>query len=64
MLCPGEVHSYACSSSILSWPCSKTGKTSRSLRVNGLFGGNKENNEKSDDTPSKVQISIPGLVYH
>ncbi|KAF3446189.1 hypothetical protein FNV43_RR11368 [Rhamnella rubrinervis] len=58
-----EVLSYACGSSILSWPSSKTGRTSRFLRVNGLFGGNKENNEKNDDTPSKAGIfgNIPNM---
>ncbi|KAK9280535.1 hypothetical protein L1049_014227 [Liquidambar formosana] len=41
---------------ILLWPGSKNGKTRRSLRLYGLFGGKKENNDNSDDTPSK-----PGL---
>ncbi|KAF3452945.1 hypothetical protein FNV43_RR03378 [Rhamnella rubrinervis] len=34
----------------------KFGHNYRSLRVNGLFGGKKENNEKGDDAPSKAGI--------
>lgn len=34
--------------------CEKLVPNRRSLRVWGLFGGKKENNEKSDDAPSKV----------
>ncbi|XP_057505135.1 nucleoid-associated protein At2g24020, chloroplastic-like isoform X1 [Actinidia eriantha] len=41
--------------SIVSWPAGKIGKTQRSLRIYGLFGGKKENNE-SDDAPSKAGI--------
>lgn len=39
----------------LSWPSQRqnSGNNNRSLRVYGLFGGKKDN-EKSDDTPSKV----------
>lgn len=32
----------------------KSGLNYKSLRVNGLFGGKKENGEKGDDAPSKV----------
>jgi len=42
--------------SIFSWPSRKTGKTPRSLRMYGLFGGKKENNENSDDASSKAGI--------
>ncbi|XP_059460955.1 nucleoid-associated protein At4g30620, chloroplastic-like isoform X2 [Corylus avellana] len=42
--------------SIFSWPSTKTGKTPRSLRLYGLFGGKKENNEKNDDASSKAGI--------
>ncbi|XP_059641729.1 nucleoid-associated protein At4g30620, chloroplastic-like [Cornus florida] len=42
--------------SVLSWPGSKTAKTHRSLCVHGLFGGKKESNDKSDDSPSKAGI--------
>lgn len=31
-----------------------SGLNYKSLRVNGLFGGKKENGEKGDDAPSKV----------
>ncbi|KAK7849117.1 nucleoid-associated protein [Quercus suber] len=34
----------------------KYGHNHRSLRVCGLFGGKKENNEKSEDAPSKAGI--------
>ncbi|KDP38691.1 hypothetical protein JCGZ_04044 [Jatropha curcas] len=34
----------------------KSGRSSRSLCVHGLFGGKKDNNEKSDDAPSKAGI--------
>ncbi|KAH7546164.1 hypothetical protein FEM48_Zijuj01G0171400 [Ziziphus jujuba var. spinosa] len=38
-------------------PCSVNfGQNYRSLRICGLFGGKKENNEKSDDAPSKAGI--------
>lgn len=39
---------------IASWPGSTIGKTRRSLRIHGLFGGKKENNDNGDDAPSKV----------
>lgn len=32
------------------------GHIQRSVLVNGLFGGKKENNENSDDAPSKVSL--------
>ncbi|XP_015884039.3 nucleoid-associated protein At4g30620, chloroplastic-like isoform X2 [Ziziphus jujuba] len=52
-----EVHSYAGGPSFLPCPSNRTGRMSRSLRVNGLFGGGKkENDEKSDDAPSKAGI--------
>ncbi|THG11753.1 hypothetical protein TEA_002223 [Camellia sinensis var. sinensis] len=38
---------------IASWPGSTIGKTRRSLRIHGLFGGKKENNDNGDDAPSK-----------
>ncbi|KAF8389230.1 hypothetical protein HHK36_025923 [Tetracentron sinense] len=41
---------------ILLWPGSQIGQSRRSLRVYSLFGGKKENNEKSDDVPSKAGI--------
>ncbi|KAL7001763.1 Nucleoid-associated protein, chloroplastic [Sarracenia purpurea var. burkii] len=41
---------------IVSWPAGKIGKTQRSFRIHGLFGGKKENDEKSDDAPSKTGI--------
>ncbi|KAE9602358.1 hypothetical protein Lalb_Chr12g0198741 [Lupinus albus] len=34
--------------------CQKVGLHHKHFRVNALFGGKKENNDKSDDTPSKV----------
>ncbi|XP_050213965.1 nucleoid-associated protein At4g30620, chloroplastic-like isoform X2 [Mercurialis annua] len=34
----------------------KSGHSSRSLRVHGLFGGKKDNNEKNDDAQSKAGI--------
>ncbi|KAB2072679.1 hypothetical protein ERO13_D07G031300v2 [Gossypium hirsutum] len=34
----------------------KSGLNYKSLRVNGLFGGKKENGEKGDDAPSKAGI--------
>lgn len=34
----------------------KVEKNNRSLCVCGLFGGKKENEEKSDDAPSKVEF--------
>ncbi|GMI89295.1 Suppressor of TIC40 2 [Hibiscus trionum] len=34
----------------------KSGRSYKSLRVNGLFGGKKENGEKGDDAPSKAGI--------
>lgn len=34
----------------------KSGHQFRSLRVYGLFGGKKDNNEKGDDAPSKVSL--------
>ncbi|XP_077215134.1 nucleoid-associated protein At4g30620, chloroplastic-like [Tasmannia lanceolata] len=40
----------------LSWPSRKTMHLGRSLRVYSLFGGKKENNEKSDDAPTKAGI--------
>lgn len=40
----------------LSLPGSKSGKNPRNLRVNGLFGGKKDSNDKSDDTKSKAGI--------
>ncbi|CAA2989349.1 nucleoid-associated protein At2g24020, chloroplastic-like isoform X2 [Olea europaea var. sylvestris] len=40
----------------LSWPGSQTGKARRSLHVHGLFGGKKDNNDKSDDGSSKAGI--------
>ncbi|KAH7569224.1 hypothetical protein JRO89_XS06G0126600 [Xanthoceras sorbifolium] len=41
---------------VLSWSGQqKSGRNFRSLRVNGLFGGKKDN-EKSDDAPSKAGI--------
>ncbi|XP_050363116.1 nucleoid-associated protein At4g30620, chloroplastic-like [Argentina anserina] len=44
-----EVSSYA-GSPIVSWPGIKTaGRTPRSSRVYGLFGGKKDSNEKGDD---------------
>ncbi|GMN53148.1 hypothetical protein TIFTF001_022290 [Ficus carica] len=42
---------------ILSWPTFKAGKITQSLRVYGLFGGKNENNEKTDDEPSKFVCS-------
>ncbi|KAK9275687.1 hypothetical protein L1049_022954 [Liquidambar formosana] len=36
--------------------CLKIGRSRRSLRIHGLFGGKKENNEKSDEAPSKAGI--------
>ncbi|KAA8522857.1 hypothetical protein F0562_009280 [Nyssa sinensis] len=36
--------------------CRKLGHGRRSLHICGLFGGKKENNEKSDDSPSKAGI--------
>ncbi|KAJ0091706.1 hypothetical protein Patl1_14574 [Pistacia atlantica] len=40
---------------VCSWSCRQTpGHNLRSLRVNGLFGGKKDNNDSSDDAPSKV----------
>ncbi|KAK3189734.1 hypothetical protein Dsin_029295 [Dipteronia sinensis] len=42
---------------VLSWSGQqKSGRNFRSLRINGLFGGKKDNNEKSDDGPSKAGI--------
>ncbi|XP_057957113.1 nucleoid-associated protein At4g30620, chloroplastic-like [Malania oleifera] len=41
---------------VLSWSSSKVEKTRRSLCVNGLFGGKKDNNEKSDNTTQKAGI--------
>ncbi|KAL4302708.1 hypothetical protein GQ457_10G002560 [Hibiscus cannabinus] len=41
--------------SSLSAP-TKSGKSYKSLRVYGLFGGKKENGEKGDDSPSKAGI--------
>ncbi|XP_022869214.1 nucleoid-associated protein At4g30620, chloroplastic-like isoform X2 [Olea europaea var. sylvestris] len=40
----------------LSCRRSQTGKARRSLRVHGLFGGKKDNNDKSDDGSSKAGI--------
>ncbi|CAA2985509.1 Hypothetical predicted protein [Olea europaea subsp. europaea] len=40
----------------LSCPRRQTGKARRSLRVHGLFGGKKDNNDKSDDGSSKAGI--------
>lgn len=34
----------------------KVEKNNRSLCVYGLFGGKKDNEEKSDDAPSKVEL--------
>uniref|UniRef100_A0A6N2MI64 Uncharacterized protein n=1 Tax=Salix viminalis TaxID=40686 RepID=A0A6N2MI64_SALVM len=42
---------------LLSWSGSqKSERNYRSFRVTGLFGGKKENSEKSDDAPSKAGI--------
>ncbi|KAF6162475.1 hypothetical protein GIB67_026313 [Kingdonia uniflora] len=41
---------------ILSWPTGKVGSSRRSLRIYSLFGGKKENNEKSEDGSSKGGI--------
>ncbi|KAI7987197.1 Nucleoid-associated protein [Camellia lanceoleosa] len=41
---------------IASWPGSKIGKTRRCVRIHGLFGGKKENNDNGDDAPSKAGI--------
>ncbi|XP_031249605.1 nucleoid-associated protein At4g30620, chloroplastic [Pistacia vera] len=42
---------------VCSWSCRQTpGHNLRSLRVNGLFGGKKDNNDNSDDAPSKAGI--------
>ncbi|GLT85347.1 hypothetical protein SLE2022_035380 [Rubroshorea leprosula] len=42
---------------ILSWSGhQKSGHRHRSVRVYGLFGGKKENNEKGEDAPSKAGI--------
>uniref|UniRef100_A0A2P2KUA0 Uncharacterized protein n=1 Tax=Rhizophora mucronata TaxID=61149 RepID=A0A2P2KUA0_RHIMU len=39
----------------LSWPSHQISEHGdRTVRVSGLFGGKKENSEKGDDTPSKV----------
>ncbi|XAR69985.1 hypothetical protein NMG60_11001785 [Bertholletia excelsa] len=38
---------------MISWPGNMTAKPRRSFHIYGLFGGKKENNEKSDDAPSK-----------
>lgn len=35
----------------------------RSLHVYSLFGGKKENNDKNDDSPSKVWILLVILFY-
>ncbi|KAL2897616.1 hypothetical protein RDABS01_039399 [Bienertia sinuspersici] len=40
----------------LVWTRCKPGKSLRSVRVYGLFGGKKENNDKSDDSQSKAGI--------
>jgi hypothetical protein len=34
--------------------CKKLGHYRRYFRLYGLFGGRKDNNDKSDDAPSKV----------
>ncbi|XP_060669544.1 nucleoid-associated protein At4g30620, chloroplastic isoform X2 [Ziziphus jujuba] len=55
---PGNLNSTAnlAGTQIFS-PCSVNfGQNYRSLRICGLFGGKKENNEKSDDAPSKAGI--------
>ncbi|XP_044472442.1 nucleoid-associated protein At4g30620, chloroplastic-like [Mangifera indica] len=45
------------SKEVYSWSCLQTpGRNIRSLRVNGLFGGKKDNSDKSEDTPSKAGI--------
>ncbi|ERN07054.1 hypothetical protein AMTRI_Chr12g273450 [Amborella trichopoda] len=38
------------------WPRSRTFHCRRSLRVNGLFGGKKENNENTDETAKKAGL--------
>ncbi|RXH73075.1 hypothetical protein DVH24_012759 [Malus domestica] len=48
------VNSRPACPSIVSWPGIKTGRTPRSSRVYGLFGGGKKgNNERGDDAASK-----------
>ncbi|PON74542.1 Nucleoid-associated protein YbaB/EbfC family, partial [Parasponia andersonii] len=52
----GEADSCIGRSLVLSWPSRKTQRSTRSLRLNGLFGGKKDSNEKSDDGTSKAGI--------
>ncbi|GMH10566.1 hypothetical protein Nepgr_012407 [Nepenthes gracilis] len=40
----------------LKWPSDMSGNILRSVRVYGLFGGKKENNDKTEDTSSKAGI--------
>lgn len=57
MLLPGNLSlsGNLASKEVYSWSCLQTpGRNIRSLRVNGLFGGKKDNSDKSEDTPSKV----------
>ncbi|KAJ4709576.1 Nucleoid-associated protein, chloroplastic [Melia azedarach] len=54
---PNNVNLNATGKEIISWSGrQKSGHNFRSLRVNGLFGGKKDNNEKGDETPSKAGI--------
>lgn len=39
--------------------CHKPLGNHRPLRVSALFGGKKDNNEKGDDSPSKVNAVFP-----
>uniref|UniRef100_A0A803Q001 Nucleoid-associated protein n=1 Tax=Cannabis sativa TaxID=3483 RepID=A0A803Q001_CANSA len=46
---------------VLSWPTTKTGKRTRSLRLNGLHGEKKDDNENSDDRTSKIETILGGM---
>ncbi|XP_070669215.1 uncharacterized protein [Malus domestica] len=60
------VNSRPACPSIVSWPGIKTGRTPRSSRVYGLFGGGKKgNNERGDDAASKAGVfSMQNLNPH
>ncbi|TQD75762.1 hypothetical protein C1H46_038659 [Malus baccata] len=58
------VNSRPACPSIVSWPGIKTGRTPRSSRVYGLFGGGKKgNNERGDDAASKAGVFSMQNLY-
>uniref|UniRef100_A0A2P2KTA2 Uncharacterized protein n=1 Tax=Rhizophora mucronata TaxID=61149 RepID=A0A2P2KTA2_RHIMU len=58
LLHSGKVDSFAShfGSLVMSQPGNIVVRKTRSFRLNGLFGGKKDNNEKSEEPSSKVLL--------